>query len=84
MTELENTQAAYLQFLDDIKGTIQKTQVRVARAANQELIRLYWQIGQSIVEKQDALGWGKSVVEQLAKDLTESFAGRRGFSARNL
>jgi hypothetical protein len=29
-------------------------------------------------------GWGKSVVEQLAKDLQQEFPGVRGFSARNI
>jgi hypothetical protein len=37
--------------------------ISAARAANRELILLYWDIGSSIVEKQQALGWGKSVVE---------------------
>jgi predicted nuclease of restriction endonuclease-like (RecB) superfamily len=30
------------------------------------------------------LGWGKSVVEQIAKDLQAEFVGMSGFSARNL
>jgi hypothetical protein len=28
---------------------------------------LYWDIGKSIVTKQDTLGWGKAIVEILAK-----------------
>ncbi len=37
-----------------------------------------------IVEKQEQLGWGKSVVEQLSKDLQEEFPGQNGWSTRNL
>ncbi len=37
-----------------------------------------------IVEKQEQLGWGKSVVEQLSKDLQEEFPGQIGWSSRNL
>jgi predicted nuclease of restriction endonuclease-like (RecB) superfamily len=36
------------------------------------------------VAKQDALGWGKAIVETLAKDLQNEFPGIQGFSARNL
>ena len=34
--------------------------------------------------KQDTLGWGKAVVETLAKDLQKEFAGMQGFSSANL
>jgi hypothetical protein len=37
-----------------------------------------------IVEKQKELGWGKGVVETLAKDLQSEFPGVRGYSATNL
>ena len=45
---------------------------------------MYWDIGKSIVLKQETLGWGKSVVETFAKDLQKEFPGIQGFSARNL
>ena len=74
----------YRALLDQIKTTIRETRIRVARVANAELVKLYWQIGRSITEKQAQAGWGKAVVEQLAKDLQQSFSGRSGFSAQNL
>jgi predicted nuclease of restriction endonuclease-like (RecB) superfamily len=37
-----------------------------------------------IVERQKDYSWGKSVVEQLAKDLQAEFPGIKGFSASNL
>ncbi|MDI3473640.1 MAG: hypothetical protein PWQ48_1921, partial [Thermotogaceae bacterium] len=43
-----------------------------------------WNIGKSIVEKQEDMGWGKSVVEQLAKDLRREFPDVKGFSSRNI
>jgi predicted nuclease of restriction endonuclease-like (RecB) superfamily len=53
-------------------------------SVNRELIYLYWNIGKSIVEKQEDMGWGKSVVEQLAKDLRREFPDVKGFSSRNI
>jgi len=74
----------YLVFLNDVKTEIRSARIKVARAANRQLIQLYWWLGKSIAEKQEKLGWGKSVVEQLAKDLQRSFEGRSGFSTQNL
>ena len=62
-------QNQYLQFLDDVKDRIQDSRIRIATSVNKEMIQLYWWIGNQIVEKQEQLGWGKSVVEKLSKDL---------------
>lgn len=66
----------YLAFPNDTKSEIKKARVQVARAANHELIQLYWWFGKAITKKQEELGWSKSVVEQLANDLQKTFNGR--------
>lgn len=75
---------AYQSFLKDIKLRIQTAQYEAMKAVNKEQIQLNWDIGKMIVNKQKQLQWGKSVVEQLAKDIQIEFAGIRGYSARNL
>jgi predicted nuclease of restriction endonuclease-like (RecB) superfamily len=74
----------YANFLREIKKQIRDRQLQAMRSVNRELVGLYWDIGEMIHQKQAALGWGKSVVETLAKDLQAEFPGRNGFSARNL
>ena len=54
------------------------------KAVNTELLALYTNIGKSIIEKQNLYGWGKSIVENLSKDLQKEFPGVNGFSTRNL
>jgi len=71
-------------WLQDVKARIQSARIAVARAANRELILLYWDLGRGIVEKQEEMGWGKSVVEMLSTDLREAYPGVKGFSANNL
>jgi len=51
---------------------------------NRDLILLYWDIGRGIVERQEKLGWGQSVVEMLSRDVKKAFPAARGFSADNL
>ena len=74
----------YAAFLIEVKGRIVSARLHAARAVNRDLIQLYWDIGRGIVEKQETLGWGESVVEMLAKDLQKAFPGMRGFSKANL
>lgn len=74
----------YPVLLNDIKQRIRSAQYQALKAVNKELISLYWDIGRIIVERQKNETWGKSVVEQLAKDLQAEFPGIHGFSTRNI
>jgi DUF1016 N-terminal domain len=73
----------YGKFLGKLKERIRTARLRAAIGVNRELIELYWQIGKSLVERQRSDGWGKSVVEKLARDLQTEFPGMSGFSPRN-
>jgi predicted nuclease of restriction endonuclease-like (RecB) superfamily len=74
----------YVEFVTELKQRIVSARLSAARAVNRDLILLYWDIGRGIVEKQKQFGWGKAVVESLAKDLQKGFPGMRGFSAANI
>ncbi len=74
----------YKTFFKEIKERIYKAQYDALKVVNKELINLYWDIGKAIVAKQERLGWGKAIVETLAKDLQKEFPGMQGFFARNL
>lgn len=76
--------SAYVELLGAIKARIVDAQYQALKAVNKELINLYWDIGKDISERQKTENWGKSVVEQLAKDLQSAFPGIGGFSSRNL
>lgn len=78
------TPMGYADFLAGIKRQIRQRQYRALRAVNHELVALYWELGESICRKQDELGWGRAVVENLARDLQLEFPGRNGFSATNI
>lgn len=74
----------YPEFLRDLKAKIQARQTRAILAVSRELITLYWEIGQQIVERQERSGWGDSVITQLERDLKRDMPDLEGFSRRNL
>ena len=84
MTKNTIQQSYYQSFVKEIKEKIYKAQYKALKSVNLELISLNWDIGKSIDKKQEQLGWGKSVVENLSKDLQKEFPGIHGFSSQNL
>jgi len=76
--------AGYAELLEQLKVRVRSAQVRAARAANTEVLALYWSIGRDILDRQDRLGWGGKVVDRLATDLRAAFPDQRGWSRRNL
>jgi len=74
----------YMTFLNEIKSRIVTARFQAIRSVNKELIHLYWDIGKSIVERQKRFGWGKGIVEQLSRDLTNEYSNFKGFSSDNL
>ena len=74
----------YKNLLREVKERIHRAQYEALKAVNKELIALYWDIGALIVRQQKKHGWGKSIVENLAKDLQIEFPGIKGFSTQNL
>jgi len=74
----------YANFLNEIKSRIVTARIQAIRSVNKELIKLYWDIGRTIVQRQKKYKWGDAVVERLAFDLAAEFNGVVGFSVQNL
>ncbi len=71
-------------FVDALKAHIREAQLRATLAVNRSLLALYWNIGRSIVERQEAEGWGARVIDQLADEIQRAFPGVAGFSRANV
>jgi predicted nuclease of restriction endonuclease-like (RecB) superfamily len=74
----------YRKFIEDLKARVVAARISAARAVNLDVILLYWDIGRGIVEKQQTLGWGDSIVEMVSADLRQAFPGTFGFSPQNV
>ena len=74
----------YTQWRKDIEHLIDTAKLHTALNVNVGTLTLYWNIGKSILHKQEQEGWGKQVIEQLSKDLISRYPDDRGYSVRNL
>lgn len=76
--------SGYGEWLNQLKAEIRQAQTRAIVRVNTEMIRLYWRIGQDILDRQAQQGWGAKIVDRLAADLRSEFPGVEGFSRTNL
>lgn len=74
----------YVQWRKNIEHLIDTAKLKTAISVNMGTLSLYWNIGKSILQKQEQEGWGKQVIEQLSKDLISRYPDDRGYSKRNL
>ena len=80
----ETAKNTYAEMLDGIKTRVQTARIRAGLAVNRELVLLYWDIGRMVSERQNAEGWGASVIDRLSRDIQHEFPGLQGFSSRNI
>lgn len=78
------TTLSYAAFFEQVKQKVRQAQVKATLAVNSELIKLYWDLGKSIVEKQEQAGWKTQIIEKLCNDLQNAFPGIEGFSRSNI
>lgn len=74
----------YAALLRKIKQRVLIAQQRAVYAANEEMLRMYWDVGEMLQQSQDADGWGKKTLQRLAVDLKNDYAEIKGFSVRNM
>lgn len=74
----------YAVLLRKIKQRVLVAQQRAIYAANEEMLRMYWDIGGMLQQSQDTDGWGKKTLQHLAEDLKNDYSEIKGFSVRNM
>lgn len=74
----------FAALLVDVKERILAARTRAVLAVNAELVRLYWEVGRIIHERQRAEGWGAAVIPRLTSALKNELPEVKGFSERNI
>lgn len=74
----------YNKLFLELKTRVTASRYRAAVKVNNELINLYLQIGNIILQSQEKEGWGAKIINQLSMDLRAEFPDMKGFSPQNL
>lgn len=81
MIDMLMNQTDYLATIQEIKAEIQKAQYKATVKVNNELLLLYYHIGQAINRHKV---WGNKFIENLSRDLRLEYPDAKGYSERNL
>ena len=74
----------YSQEFNALLLQIKQAKQQAFAQVNNILIELYWQIGKTISHKVQSTAWGKSVVSEFAKFISDNDPEIKGFSDKNL
>ena len=74
----------YAGLLRQIRQRVRLAQQRAIYAANEETLRMYWDIGGLLQRRIEADGWGKKTLQRLADDLKNEHSAIKGFTVRNM
>lgn len=83
LTLHSNEQRLYVDLLQQIKERVRLAQQRAIFSASGEMLRMYWDIGEMLSQRQNEAGWGAKILERLSNDLKNEFPDIKGFSVRN-
>src|SRR5680860_1487317 len=72
------------EWFTSIRNEITNARISASTTVNNELLRLYASIGNSIIDVQERLGWGSQIIDNLAAHIKDEFPDNKGFSVRNL
>ena len=75
---------SYISLLQTLKQEITQARIRAHLSVNKEMIVLYSNIGNKILERQTEEGWGTKVIENIFKDLRKEFPEMKGLSYQNI
>ena len=83
MTSKNNIVLNYSALLRQMKQRVAVAQQRAIFAANEELLRMYWDLGQMLDAAQQSEGWGKGTLVRISEDMKNEYPEVKGFSVRN-
>lgn len=74
----------YTILLRQIKQRVLLAQQRAIYSANEEMLRMYWDIGGMLRRSQQVDGWGQKTLQRLSMDLKNDYPKIKGFTVRNM
>ena len=74
----------YQKWLQTLCDEIDSQRLKAVMQLNASTLQHYWWLGNDILKKQEAQGWGAKVIDMLSTDLMKRYGNDSGYSIRNL
>ena len=74
----------YQKWLQNLCDEIERQRLKAVMQLNASTLQHYWWLGNDILKKQEAQGWGAKVIDMLSTDLMKRYGNDSGYSIRNL
>lgn len=69
MGNLSTQDAEYKSWISEISKRFKRSQILAAIQVNEQMLRLYWQLGQELHDKKDAFSYGSGFYKTVSADL---------------
>ena len=74
----------YQKWPQNLCDEINRQRLKAVMQLNASTLQHYWWLGNDILKKQEAQGWGAKVIDMLSVDLMKRNGNDSGYSIRNL
>ena len=74
----------YQKWLQTLCDEIDRQRLKAVMQLNASTLQHYWWLGNDILKKQQAQGWGAKVIDMLSTNLLKRYGNDSGYSIRNL
>lgn len=71
-------------FAENLIKIIEESRNNALRKVNEELIRMYWNVGEYLSSSSDEATFGDAYIDSIAKEIQNAFPGIKGFNRRGL
>ena len=73
-----------IDFAQNLIEIIERSRSNALKKVNEELIRMYWEVGEYLSRESQNTEFGEAFVDSLAKRIKERIPGIKGFTRRGL
>ena len=81
---MEKISPFYNDAVQQIKSAILESQLEAARAANKQMLSLYYAVGKFVSENSRKGTWGTGAIDTISAQLKREMPGLRGFSPTSI
>lgn len=73
-----------ISFAENLIKIIEDSRNNALKKVNEELIQMYWNVGEYLSKEVENAAFGDSYIDSVAKEIQNTFPGRKGFTRRGL